>query len=161
MDSIAILPEYRYNESIAGSGNGNGGKPLREIYEGASHMPPAGNEMYARIKNFYAELEEKKNVNGLELAAWTHAEFVRIHPFADGNGRTSGLLMNYQLLRKGFLPVSIAKENRLEYYNALDKYAAQGELKDFMELIAGLEKNRLDKYLAHMHMMEDATDNIC
>lgn len=123
---------------------------------GASHTPPAGNEMYAQIKNFYAELEEKKNLNGVELAAWTHAEFVRIHPFADGNGRTSRLLMNYQLLKNGFLPVSVAKENRLDYYNALDKYAAQGVLDDFIELVAELEEKQLDQYLAGMMKQEQA-----
>ena len=58
--------------------------------------------MYAQIKNFYVELAEKSNLNGIELAAWTHAEFVRIHPFLDGNGRTSRLLMNYQLLKNVF-----------------------------------------------------------
>ncbi len=117
---------------------------------GASHTPPAGNEMYAQIKNFYVELSQKNGLNGIELAAWTHAEFVRIHPFLDGNGRTSRLLMNYQLMTKGFLPVSIAKEDRLAYYNALDQYAAHGELGDFADMIAALEDKQLDKYLAHM-----------
>lgn len=117
---------------------------------GASHTPPAGNEMYAQIKNFYVELSQKNELNGIELAAWAHAEFVRIHPFLDGNGRTSRLLMNYQLLAKGFLPVSIAKEDRLAYYNALDQYAAHGELGDFADMIAALEDKQLDKYLAHM-----------
>lgn len=62
--------------------------------------------------------------------------------------------MNYQLLSKEFLPVSIAKENRLDYYNALDKYAAQGELEEFTNLIAGLEEKQLDKYLANMQKQE-------
>ncbi len=73
-----------------------------------------------------------------------------IHPFLDGNGRTSRLLMNYQLLKNGFLPVSVAKEDRLDYYNALDKYAAEGDLQPFMELVATLEETRLDKYLSHV-----------
>ena len=120
------------------------------VISGASHTPPAGNEMYAQIKDFYAELAKKDDLNGIELAAWTHAEFVRIHPFLDGNGRTSRLLMNYQLLSRGFLPISIAKEDRLDYYNALDKYAAQGELKDFTNMVAVLEEKQLDKYLAHV-----------
>lgn len=117
---------------------------------GASHTPPAGNEMYAQIKNFYAEFSQKNALNGIELAAWTHAQFVRIHPFLDSNGRTSRLLMNYQLMTKGFLPVSIAKEDRLAYYNALDQYAAHGELGDFADMIAALEDKQLDKYLAHI-----------
>ncbi len=59
------------------------------------------------------------DLNPVELAAWTHAEFVKIHPFVDGNGTVSHMLMNYQLIAKGFLPVSIAKENRLDEYLAL------------------------------------------
>lgn len=50
---------------------------------GASHVPPAGDEMYYQIKRFYDELAGKKYLNGIELAAWTHAEFGRIHPFQD------------------------------------------------------------------------------
>lgn len=124
------------------------------VISGASHTPPAGNEMYAQIKNFYMELAEKSILNGIELAAWTHAEFVRIHPFLDGNGRTSRLLMNYQLLKNGFLPVSVAKEDRLDYYNALDKYAAEGDLQPFIELVATLEEKQLDKYLSHVQEQE-------
>ncbi|NCC82000.1 MAG: Fic family protein, partial [Clostridia bacterium] len=71
------------------------------------------------IKNFYFDLLEKKFANEIELAAWTHAEFVRIHPFVDGNGRTARLIMNYQLMKNGFLPISIKKESRLEYFNTL------------------------------------------
>jgi Fic family protein len=120
------------------------------VISGASHIPPARNEMYIQIKNFFADLMFKKNLNPIELAAWTHAEFVRIHPFQDGNGRTSRLIMNYQLMNCGFLPISIAKERRLDYYNALDKYAAEGILDDFTDMIAELEEVQLDKYISIM-----------
>lgn len=92
-------------------------------------------------------MEEKKDLNPIELAAWTHAEFVRIHPFIDGNGRTSRLLMNYQLMNQGFLPVSIAKEDRLEYYNTLEAYAVNGNLEPFAEMVARLEEEQLDTYI--------------
>lgn len=115
---------------------------------GAGHVPPVGNDMYIQVKNFYDDLEWKKTaLNPIEYAAWTHAEFVRIHPFIDGNGRTSRLLMNYQLIAAGFLPVSIAKENRLDYYNALEAYAVQGELGPSDDLVAGLEEEQLDTYI--------------
>lgn len=55
--------------------------------------------------------------------------------------------MNYRLMEKGFLPIYIAKEDRLEYYNALDQYAVCGKLDDFAEMIATLEEKKLDKYL--------------
>lgn len=114
---------------------------------GAKHKPPVPNAMYQQIKNFYADMPYKENGNDIELAAWTHAEFVKIHPFVDGNGRTSRMIMNYQLMASGFLPVSIAKENRLEYFEALEAYAVDGNLNPFAEMIAVLEEERLDEYL--------------
>lgn len=114
---------------------------------GAGFTPPAGNEMYIQIKNFYEELKHKTDLNPIELAAWTHAEFVRIHPFIDGNGRTSRLLMNYQLMIQGFLPVSVDKEKRIDYYNALEQYAVNSDLKLFADFVAELEEKQLDEYL--------------
>lgn len=114
---------------------------------GAGHQPPAGNAMYLQIKNFYADMHSKGDLNAIDLAAWTHAEFVRIHPYIDGNGRTSRLIMNYQLMLKGFLPISIAKEQRLEYYNTLEEYVVNKNLVPFTELIAALEEKQLDEYL--------------
>lgn len=115
---------------------------------GAGFRPPSPNEMYRQIKDFFADLPYRTDSNAIELAAWTHAEFVKIHPFADGNGRTSRMLMNYQLMAQGFLPVSIAKEDRLEYFDALEAYAVSGNLIPFTDLIAALEEVRLDEYLS-------------
>lgn len=115
---------------------------------GAGFRPPSPNEMYRQIKDFFADLPYRTDSNAVELAAWTHAEFVKIHPFVDGNGRTSRMLMNYQLMAQGFLPVSIAKEDRLEYFDALEAYAVSGNLIPFTDLIAALEEVRLDEYLS-------------
>ncbi len=115
---------------------------------GAGFTPPSRNEMYMQVKNFYEDLRIKENeLNPIEFAAWTHAEFVRIHPFIDGNGRTSRLLMNFQLMLQGFLPISIDKENRLEYYNVLEQYAVCGDLTPFTDFVADLEEKQLDEYL--------------
>lgn len=112
-----------------------------------AHSTP--NEMYRQVKDFYADLAWKgRELNPIELAAWTHAEFVKIHPFVDGNGRTSRLIMNYQLLANGFPAISIAKENRLDYFNTLEAYAVEGNLAPFAEMIAELVEQQLDRYLA-------------
>lgn len=114
---------------------------------GAGFLPPVGEDMLAQIKAFFAQLEAPTELNAVELAAWTHADFVRIHPFVDGNGRTARMLMNYQLMLAGFLPVSVAKETRLAYYDALEAYAVRGELGAFADMVAELEEARLDEYL--------------
>jgi Fic family protein len=128
---------------------------------GASHRPPEPNEMYWQMQDFYADLPHKsQQMNAIELAAWTHAEFVRIHPFADGNGRTSRLLMNYQLMANGFMPVSISKEDRLAYYETLDKYAVSGDIAPFADMVAGLESLRLDEYVNEIRVRLGKNKNL-
>lgn len=104
--------------------------------------------MYKQVKDFYSDLTWRGNeLNQIELAAWTHAEFVRIHPFPDRNGRTSRLLMNYQLMASGFPAISIPKENRLEYFNTLEAYAVERNLAPFSDMVAELTQQQLDRCL--------------
>lgn len=126
---------------------------------GAEHTPPSPNQAYRQIKDFYADLPHKTEMNSIELAAWTHAEFVKIHPFIDGNGRISRLIMNYQLMAHGFLPISISKETRLDYFQTLESYAVKGDLKPFVELIAALEGRQLDFYIEAIRQLQDKENN--
>ena len=114
---------------------------------GASHEPPNSRDMYEQIKFFYSDLKSKKGIDPIELSAWTHAEFVRIHPFIDGNGRTSRLIMNYQLMKNDLLPVSIAKESKYEYIKNLDEYAVTRDISGFKTFLENLEEKELDKYI--------------
>ena len=72
-------------------------------------------------------------------AALLHGELVKIHPFIDGNGRTSRLIMNMDLMRSGYVPVIIKKDNRLKYYEALDKAHTTGDYTDFVKLVTEAE----------------------
>lgn len=113
---------------------------------GATFRPPEPEQMFADVQKFFADLSvNNKSMNVIQYAAWTHAEFVRIHPFPDGNGRICRLLMNYQLMQQGLFPVSIAKENKLDYYKALEEYAVQGNLQPFSDFVFQTEKERLQE----------------
>lgn len=127
-----------------------------DVYiSGARHTPPSPNEAYIQLEAFYADIEARKNVlHPIEFAAWTHAEFVKIHPFTDGNGRTSRLIMNYQLMNAGFLPVSIPKERRLEYFETLEAYACEQDLTMFAALVAELESDKLDRYIKPIEQIQ-------
>lgn len=114
---------------------------------GAGFQPPSPNEMYYLVKRFFAELPMASDRSAIEPAAWVHAEFVRIHPFVDGNGRVSRMMMNYQLMSDGWLPVSIAKEDRLRYYEALEMYGAEGDLEPFAIMVAEMEERELDRMI--------------
>ena len=71
----------------------------------------------------------------IERAAKVHTDFVGIHPFIDGNGCTSRLLMNLELLKAGYPPCVITVENCLAYYEALDQWMAYRKTEPFVQLI--------------------------
>ena len=77
-----------------------------------------------------------------------HAIFVGIHPFIDGNGHTSRLLLNLELMKSGYPPIIIRVENRLAYYNALDKAHTMEDYEDFVNLVAKEVGASLDLYLS-------------
>ncbi len=64
-----------------------------------------------------------------------HFELVSIHPFVDGNGRTARLVMNLLLMKNGYVPAIILKNDRKKYYDALEK-AQKGKTGDFIFLVA-------------------------
>jgi len=122
---------------------------------GARHTPPPPVEAYRQMECFYADMDGNKGkMHPIEYAAWTHAEYVKIHPFVDGNGRASRLIMNYQLMAAGYLPVSIPTERRLEYFTMLETYACENDLTPFAMLISELEEARLDMYLTAIEQIK-------
>lgn len=73
---------------------------------------------------WFNESAKKKTYDDVALAAMTHVWFETIHPFSDGNGRVGRILLSYILIGQGLINVAIkgiAKEEREQYYNALEK----------------------------------------
>ncbi len=112
---------------------------------GASHEPPSGQEMFHQIKDFFYDLEAC-SLSAVEKAAWCHNEFVRIHPFVDGNGRTARLMMNYLLMEGAYPPISIPVDQRFAYYEALDCYGKAGDQKPFALFLEKLLLQRLEEF---------------
>ena len=107
------------------------------LISGATTTPPDYtllNDKMAQLVDWY-NLEAHKH-HPIERAAKVHADFVGIHPFIDGNGRTSRLLMNLELLKAGYPPCVITVENRLAYYEALDQWMAYGKTEAFIQLVS-------------------------
>lgn len=65
--------------------------------------------------------KQKNKLNPVLLAALVHLKFVTIHPFSDGNGRISRLLMNFVLHKQGYPMLNIEYAHRNAYYNALER----------------------------------------
>ena len=71
-------------------------------------------------------------------ATLLHGEFVKIHPFIDGNRRTARLLLNFELMRSGFTPIIIKNEQGASYYDVLDLAHTIMNHVPFMQLVADL-----------------------
>ncbi len=129
--------------------NENAGRYRREnvTIKGATHIPPDYIKIPELMEKLILNYETWNKYHPIIQAALLHGELVKIHPFIDGNGRTSRLIMNLDLMNNGYNPVIIKKEDRLEYYDALDKAHTTGNYTDFVKLINKLEIEMLNKYL--------------
>jgi Fic family protein len=108
------------------------------LIAGAEHRPPGFLHVPGQIADLVQAYHDFTG-HPIERAARLHVDFVKIHPFVDGNGRTARLLMNFDLMKSGFLPVIFQAADRLAYYEALDKAHTQNDYSDFLALSAAAE----------------------
>jgi excisionase family DNA binding protein len=99
------------------------------------------------LQDFMGWLRNNNPDHVAKIASDAHYRLVSIHPFTDGNGRTSRLLMNLLLMQEGYPPAIIRKEDRLEYINSLEKAQIGGNLDDFYNLVYEAVDRSLDIYL--------------
>ncbi len=113
---------------------------------GAKHVPPTYLKIYSKMDRYFADLNNPE-LKGLEKAAFALLQMLKIYPFMDANGRLARLLLNYQLELEGFLPISITRELRDEYYHRIDEYKINKKIEPFTEFIAELEEQRINDFL--------------
>lgn len=73
------------------------------------------------LVNWYNEAEQNNNMSPIELASVFHYRYIRIHPFEDGNGRISRLLVNYILTRHGYPMLVVKSKDKSNYLTALNR----------------------------------------
>lgn len=99
------------------------------------------------MKAFLKWYNEDKTLHPVEKAALTHFKLVSIHPFIDGNGRTSRLLMNMELMKHGYPIINIQpdKESRQEYMEALQVGRNTNDTTKFVKLVSEYVKSELSE----------------
>lgn len=133
-----------------------------QVYVG-EHIPPSPYDVQRYMEAFQRWLfsSDVEHLHPIELAALAHYKLVYIHPFTDGNGRTSRLLMNVFLMRAGYPPVIIRKEDRFKYYKHLQT-ANLGDVRPFIRFVASCTEETLDEYLSSVTVgklqMQDPND---
>ena len=111
-----------------------------------------------RLEAFCTELNKRRKaidasdiVSIYELSFWAHFELVAIHPWVDGNGRTSRLLMNLLQMEYDVLPTKVLKEDKAEYIQALIDTREKEDINIFYNCMAKLHcahlKHDIDQFL--------------
>lgn len=100
------------------------------------------------------------NLDSIEREARFHIEFIKIHPFEDGNGRTARLLLNYNLLKQGIAPIIITNDLK-EYYH---EYIRNNDIDAMSKLfkIQSMKEKELLDYLwmeyKNTHLLENSME---
>jgi Fic family protein len=111
--------------------------------------PPPFPEVDHRMTDWVSgvnSLREDHDLAFPERLATTHNDFEKIHPFLDGNGRSGRLLLNLLLVRLGYPPAIVFKNERTKYLDAMRK-ADQGDYGPLGEVIARAVTNNLYKFV--------------
>ena len=115
-----------------------------QVFIGRS-IPPKPQDVpdkMAGLLRWYSS--NKKSLHPLVLASHFHAEFEKIHPFVDGNGRVGRLLMNFIMRKNSFPMINIPKKKKFRYYGTLQDAQYKNNLKPLVKfLIEILKKDEL------------------
>jgi Fic family protein len=99
------------------------------------------------LAELLAEINEYKGTDILRVATYFHAKFEYIHPFADGNGRVGRTLTNYYLMLRDHPPLIVYDEDKILYYECLQKYDETEEINPLFEFLKyETEKTWLNKF---------------
>ena len=122
---------------------------------GANFIPPNANKVSDLLDELIQFINENPlQLNDIELATIFHHKLVWIHPFFDGNGRTVRLAMNLLLMRKGFPPAIILKNDRKKYYDALNQ-ANNGNYQKLTLLMSQALERSVNIYLTSIPSDDD------
>lgn len=120
------------------------------LISGSTHTPPQLYIFQKLMEDYFIFYDENKDtLHPVVLAAEMHERLVTIHPFIDGNGRTSRLIMNLILLQHGYAIANIRGdvESCLKYYNALEQSRNDNKTV-FIELVAEAVKQTTERLLS-------------
>lgn len=123
--------EYRHHNYIAGR----------------KRTGTAPENVHNEVSELLKELQCTEVNNILMMTAYFHVKFENIHPFADGNGRTGRLAMNYFLVSNNHPPVIIYEEDRKAYYDALEAWDVEQDSKPFCDFLKQQTEKTWEKQL--------------
>ena len=148
-----------YNTALGTFDSVLGEYRLLNVFAGARHFPDSP-KIPSLMQAFVGDMNAKIAAatafqQKCETAFYAHFQFVSIHPFADGNGRTSRLLMNYVLALFDLPIFYVLKSSRISYIQALERARETGNLAVFYNFMYRQYRKFLEKQSGSVEILRD------
>lgn len=117
---------------------------------GALNTPPQPYLVSQKMEELLLNYPQwRQKFSTIECVSIFHIELESIHPFIDGNGRTGRLVLNFELMKAGLLPVNIKFSDRKKYYDCFDFYYKNDmDISMLADLVADYEISELTRYIS-------------
>lgn len=99
------------------------------------------------MENLINWYKNEKSLSFIEKVATFHLKFETIHPFLDGNGRTGRLILNFELMKNGYVPINIKYKDRRKYYDAFKTYNESNDIMPMTYLICDYLIEEMTRYI--------------
>ena len=123
-----LLTQNTYDTRRYQLGERPGEYKKHDFVTGREEIGALPDDVKEEIDELLEEIQDIPEDIVLKAAAYFHAKFENIHPFADGNGRTGRLVMNYLLVLNSHPPIVIHEEDRKSYYDALEAWDREQDI---------------------------------
>lgn len=114
--------------------------------KGSMHTPCDYVKVYDRMKKYFYDVNHTDK-SPIENAAYAHLQLAKIHPFLDGNGRLARLMLDFFLIKDGFVPISIPAKRRLEYFDLLEEFKVNKNSVPFENFVDELLNKEYDRMI--------------
>lgn len=122
----------------------------KEYVRVAQHVAPAPESIPLLMDELFASYHGYIGDGIVKRISRFHLGFEHIHPFVDGNGRIGRVLINYLLVREGYVPINIKFIDRGLYYNAFREFDRSGKTKIMDDIVVKALSNSYYKRLAYL-----------
>ena len=115
---------------------------------GAEIEPPQPYIVGIKMEELMLNYNNVNNkLHDIERIARFHLDFEGIHPFIDGNGRTGRLVLNLELMKNGYPPISMKFTDRKNYYECFHEYTEKADPSKMILMVSKYIEEELDRYI--------------
>lgn len=120
--------------------------PVRIL--GTSAKPIEPYLIKSSMENLLEWYHNEDKLSIIEKISLFHLKFESIHPFIDGNGRTGRLILNFELMKNGLVPINIKHKDKRRYYDAFKLYNESEDSSLMVELVCDYLIEEMNRYIS-------------